>query len=191
MIEVKKKKLNKRSLSLVITSSILVLLTVGMIATNAIIGSLSGSDKGEEEIPYHIPEIGESYYSNLALAYESFTSSAISGLVVGSHKGKYALYLSEDKKYYVCCVEDENGDITPYYPSIVGEENSFNYTSLYSMDDSGMTTKISYLFAILGTLAIDQRIELSSDEAERAKQLDRYGLGEGERELIKEGAVEV
>lgn len=185
MIEVKKKKLNKRSLPLVITSAILVLLIVGLVVTNTVISLLSGDNGDKNEPADYIPEIGESFYGNMALAYESFTEDSITGLVVGSHKGNYAMYRSEDENYFIICHEDENGDITPYYPSIVGKEGDFNYSSLYSIDDSGLGYKINYLFATLGTLGIDQRIELSDNEETRSKQLDRYGLTEDEVEIIE------
>lgn len=182
MIEIKKKKINKRSLPIIITSAILVLLIAGLIVTNTIISSLSGDGKKEEEKPDYIPEIGESYYGSSALAYPSFLESEVSSLVVGSHSGKY--FMSRSGSYFIIGTYDENGNPEHYIPDILYKESGFNYSNFYALDESGMGFKFNYLFATLGTLMIDQRIALSSDSDERAKQLDRYGLSDGEKEVI-------
>ncbi len=185
MIEVKKKKLSKRHISVIITASVLVFLIIAYAVTNAIIGSLSG-DKTNTEKPDYIPEIGESYYGTRALAYPSFTQDTVQGLVVGSHKGKYAIYRDDSTDPFVFFYEDENGDMQLYYPEIVGLENTFDYTDLYAIEsgDGLNVYKITYLLATVGTLMIDQRIALDEDEEERQKQLNRYGLSDEEKETI-------
>ena len=186
MIEVKKKKLGKRSISVIITASVLVFLTVAYIVTNALIGAFKPENQNEQQKADYIAEIGESYYGSYALAYPSFTQDNVRGLVVGSHKGKYAMYRSEEDNTFFFCYEGQNGEMEIYYPGIVSAESTFDYTDLYAIEQAdGLNVyKLTYLFATLGTLIIDERIPLVEDEAERAKQLNRYGLGNLEKESI-------
>lgn len=185
MIE-NKKKLNKRSLSVIITASVLVFLTVAYLVTNSLIVALKPNTQTEQQKADYIAEIGESYFGSYTLAYPSFSQSNVRGLVVGSHNGKYAMYRSEEDNTFFFCYEGTDGEMEIYYPDIVTSENTFDYTDLYAVEQSdGLNVyKLTYLFATLGTLIIDQRIPLVEDEAERAKQLNRYGLSESEKESI-------
>lgn len=185
MIE-NKKKLNKRSLSVIITASVLVFLTVAYLVTNSLIVALKPNTQTEQQKADYIAEIGESYFGSYTLAYPSFSQSNVRGLVVGSHNGKYAMYRSEEDNTFFFCYEGTDGEMEIYYPDIVTSEKTFDYTDLYAVEQSdGLNVyKLTYLFATLGTLIIDQRIPLVEDEAERAKQLNRYGLSESEKESI-------
>ncbi len=186
MIEVKKKKLTKKSISLIVTASVLVLLIAAYAITNTVIAALSGDGGSQTEKADYIADIGESYYGSYALAYPSFTQANVSGLVVGSHKGNYAIYRDESSGDFVFFYEGEDGEMELYYPDIVSAESTFDYTDLYAIEqgDGLNVYKLTYLLATVGTLIIDQRIALSSDESERTKQLNRYGLASEERETI-------
>ncbi|MBQ7387323.1 MAG: DUF4340 domain-containing protein [Clostridia bacterium] len=186
MIEVKKKKLTKRSISVIITASVLVLLIAAYAITNAVIGALSTGNTADTQKADYIEEIGESYYGQYALAYPSFTQDVVLGVVVGSHNGNYAMYRDETSDAFIFFYEGDSGEMELYYPNIVGAESTFDYTSLYAIEqgDGLNVYKITYLLATLGTLMIDQRIPLAEDENERTKQLNRYGLGDEEKESI-------
>ena len=183
---IEKKKLSKRNLSVIITASVLVFLTVAYIVTNSLIVAFKPNNQTTQQKADYIAEIGESYYGSYTLAYPSFSQGSVRGLVVGSHNGKYAMYRSEEDNTFFFCYEGTDGEMEIYYPNIVTAENTFDYTDLYAVEQSdGLNVyKLTYLFATLGTLIIDQRIPLVEDEAERAKQLNRYGLSESEKESI-------
>ena len=123
MIE-NKKKLNKRSLSVIITASVLVFLTVAYLVTNSLIVALKPNTQTEQQKADYIAEIGESYFGSYTLAYPSFSQSNVRGLVVGSHNGKYAMYRSEEDNTFFFCYEGTDGEMEIYYPDIVTSEKN-------------------------------------------------------------------
>ena len=180
------RKISKRNLPIVITSAALAALILAYVIISAVISATSGGGGGGAEPPEIIESIGESYSGTTKLAYPAFSNGEVEGLLVDSHKGAFDMYRSEDKQYFYFRYEDENGDMQLYMPDIVGAESEFDYTDLYATEsDTGLNIyKLTYLLASVTSLSFDQRIALSSDEVERQKQLNLYGLGTDEKESI-------
>ncbi len=185
MIQVNKKKLTRKNLSIIITASVLALLIAAYVIISAVISAMSGSPNNPKP-PEVMEEIGEAVSGGSTLAYPSFKNSEIEGIVVDSHNGRFAMYRSDEENYFFFCYEDANGDMQIYYPDIVGAENQFDYTDLYATEsETGLNIyKLTYLLTSVTTLTFDQRIELSSDSEERQKQLNRYGLSDGDKETL-------
>ena len=186
MIQIEKKKISKKNLSIIITASVLAALILAYVIISAVINSLSGGGNNNTEKPVVNESIGEAVSGTATLAFANYSNTEIEGIVIDSHNGKFSIYRSDDEQYFFFCYEDENGDIQLYYPDIVGQESSFDYTDLYATEsDTGLNIyKLTYLLSSVTTLYFDQRIELSTDATERQKQLNRYGLSDDEKETL-------
>ena len=196
----KKQGLNKKHLSIIITSAVLVVLITAYVLLTAILpGIIANSGGNKKDPPDILEEIGESLYSNKAIVYPYLKKDKITSITVGSHVDKFSMVRPTDKSdntkyldYFIFYYEDDNGKFKEYFPNISSTDVDFNYTDLYSKEESdglGMY-KIDYLCAAVGALFFDERIALSSDPAEKDTQLNRYGLGKEEKETIIIGYVD-
>ena len=190
---VNSKKLTKKQLSIIITASILVFLIIAYAVMTLIMSNIDGNKGGDDDTK--LPEIleGEDIKGNTAIAYPSFTSSAVQSLYVNSDKGFFGLKLpttdSEKGTFntdseFVFYYEDEYGKVKAYAPPICLAEANFDYTDLYAIqnEDGYNLFKLSYLLAAVGTLYFSERVTLPSDAAERTAAINRYGLSEDKRE---------
>ena len=76
---------------------------------------------------------------------------------------------------------DAAGELQKYYPDICVEDPTFDYEDIYAVEQNdtfGKIPKLTYLCVAIGTSYFDERIELSEDAEQRAKELKRYGLSD-------------
>lgn len=182
MIVVKKKKLG-RPLKLAITAGALVILTVAAIILNTLLAADDGGSNSTTEPPEIIEGV-ESVYNGMAVAFPSVKESEMNFIrVLG--EGEYFLMREKDDEgkygafnfYY----RDAADELQKYYPDICTQDPTFDYEDIYAIDQTdsfGKIPKLTYLCVAIGTPYFDERIELSTDAAERAKELRRYGLSD-------------
>ncbi len=187
MIINKKTSLGKKQLAIIVTASVLALLIIAYVIIGAVMGATSSPSDTDTTEPPQIRD-GESVYGNSAVAYPVFYESAIREIVVNSHNGTFSMSRNDGTNPFIFYYVDENGETQVYYPEICNE-SGFDYTALYSIDqsDSMKMYKISYLANALGFMYFGDRIDLPdrSDPEERAAALARYGLSEEDREGIE------
>lgn len=188
MIQVKKKKLDKKQLTIIITASVLVFLIIGYavistLISSGIIGSAGGGSSQRPEVLE-----GESIVNGMSAAYPYIAKSNILSVAVSSHKD--AFYMFRDKNsdgaynnYFEFVYEDDDGKLVPYNPTILSKDYNTKYTDFYAVEKSdGLNaTKIDYLCAAIGALYFDERI---NPEEDKEAQLRRYGLDKESRESI-------
>ncbi len=180
---VKKRFTDKQLVALILLAS-LVVLVIG-----AIILTVIKNKKDSESEPYTPPEIieGEALYgtndnNKQAIAYPNMDSSAISYIEVifkeGSDKETYGMYRPSDGATTLELFYLRDGKETLYYPQIALEDATFDYESIYSIADDGFNQvpKLYYLLLALRIPSFEERIQLSTDEAERRSQLNAYGF---------------
>ena len=190
MIIVQNKKLSKKHLAIIITASVLALLIIASIVVNAVVGAYQSSLQGSGgSTP---PEIiaGEAILNNRGVVYPYVSSGNIVSVAVDSHVDEFVMMRhSKENKYdshFTFYYTDQNGNMVSYYPNIMSEDSETNYTDFYAIEQSdGLNAyKMNYLLAAIGALYFTERIYLSDDAAEKAEQLNRYGLGTEERETV-------
>lgn len=191
MLQKKKRTLSKKHLSILITASLLVLLIVAYAVTNAVIGAIGAAEGNGSAIQK--PELmeGEDYHGNYAIAYPRFGEADIQQLSASyidenGVKRLFTIMRSGEESEFVFYYSDSTGKAHAYNPPICSAEANFDYTDLYAIEtaDGLNVFKLSYLFVAVGVLYFNERIELSSDPAEKAKQINRYGLNEENRQSI-------
>lgn len=184
MKHVKKNRFTQKQLcAMILLAAFTVLLAV------AIILGVIYKNRDDEEKKQELPEIieGEAYYNNYAVAYPVMKQSDIMYVEISGANGSYGIYRPEKGKALELYYIDSNGDTQIYYPPIAVLDPTFSYDSLYALekdDGFGAVPKLTYLCSALTYPYFRERIELSSDAAEREKQLDAYGFGEGETTRI-------
>ncbi|MBO5879097.1 MAG: hypothetical protein J6Q68_00900, partial [Clostridia bacterium] len=145
----------------------------------------------EEQTPEKvIPEIieGEALYNNYALAYPTMEESSIKRITIKGADTEYTLMRGTEgpsKGSFVLFYQDENGETQTYYPDIVEADSSFDFESLYSIEQNdgyNRIYKLTYLCVALEFPYFDERIPLDANEEEKAYQLRLFGLDEA-REL--------
>lgn len=187
MVKVKN-KLGKKHIAIIITASVLVLLIGAYVLLSALINSgVFGSGGPSASRPPEVLE-GESVYNNRPVAYPYIAKSNMISIAVSSHKDAFVMSRPEDgdnkyENYFMLYYGDEDGELNVYYPDIMNEENNVDYSDFYAVESSdGLNMyKLDYVCATIGALYFDQRIE---PEENREAQLNRYGLGVDEREVI-------
>lgn len=179
MIELKKKKLDKKHIALIATSCLLVLLITAYIIISAVINSLN-TGAGTQNTPTESKSL-----------YPKLEKSQIQTVEIVSHEDIYYMMRATDKdgnplSYFVFYYEDEDGNLREYMPDISTAESGFNYTDFYAKETSdGLNVaKIDYLLARLCDLRYDYSVPLKEDEEEKQKQLELYGLTDDEKETI-------
>ena len=184
------KKLNKRHISIIATASVLVLLILSYIIINSLIGS-GAIGGGNDQSQLKPPEIieGEGIYNNRGTVYPYIPKANIISVAVSNHNDAFAMVRPDGEKentykdHFILYYGDENGNLNPYYPEIMEKESDTSYSDFYAVEGQGGLNlyKMDYLFAAIGALYFDNRIE---PEADIDSQLKRYGLDEEHRETI-------
>lgn len=191
MIQKKMKRFGKKHIAVIITALTLALLIAAYVIISAILPTLSKDEETDKDTP---PEVlaGEAVYGNLAVIYPYVAPSSLISVAVESHEDVFMMTKPKDSdgkrlNYFIFSYKDPiDGSKKVYLPAIVDEDADFDYTDLYAIEQGNTlgVHKIEYLSAAIGALYFDNRIALSADTAERTAQLNRYGLGEEERETI-------
>ena len=166
----------------------LLLLIVALIVVQLVLPGKQQAAAEETKLPEVREELGETLYLNAPLAYSNIKESQLEYIrvqnfqdgkphcfgVVALANGTFVLEYSKDGK-----VES----LTPYLPSIVGEESNFDLTSLYAMETGssfGQMYSLTYLCSALGTPIFSERIDLpentEANKEQRDDMLRRYGF---------------
>lgn len=197
MIKVNKIKIGKKQLAIIITALTLVILIVAYAVIDAVMNSQSGGSPGSSSNPPEVnTEIGESVYLNNAVAYPYISKASIKSISVSSDIDRFYLRRDEDDEgnlldYFLFFYEPVVGTAEQYLPDIVYSENTFDYTSFYSIEQSdGLNVyKVDYLCAAIGAMYFDEAIPIPSGDTDEEKEerrttLNRYGLNVEDREAI-------
>lgn len=168
---------------------------VSVIAAIILVSVMSDDDpSGSEKNP---PEIlaGESLYNNYPLAYPSVQESQIQRITI-TNKASYKDYFGEDKApstsyallrdedfdgKFVLYYQDKDGNANVYYPKVASEDVTFDYESLYSVEQNdgyGRIYKLTYLCVALELPYFTDRIALLPEGEKRESQLRGFGLDE-------------
>lgn len=159
-------------------------------------------DGDEETTKKDPPEIleGESVYNNYPIAYPTMQESQIKEIIVtnkATEKDKYENGEDAPKTTYrlirydkmngqfVLSYDDGSGEEL-YYPDIIGSDLTFDYESLYSIEQNdgyNRIYKLTYLCIALELPYFTDRIELPENEAERASMLRGFGLDDPNAEI--------
>ena len=180
----------------------LILLCVLVVAVTAAIILVNVLPKEEtttttkKDPPEIIEEIGESTSGNYAIAYPTVEEGQIKSIKITnkqSYKDNYesvedapatSYVLYRDKEMngkFVLRYWDEAGNEYEYRPDILEAESSFDYESLYAIEQNdgyNRIYKLTYLCVALELPYFDERIALKENEADRARQLRQFGLDE-------------
>lgn len=179
----------KRRLLLILLCVMLVSITAAII----LVSIMSGDDpSGTKADP---PEIlaGESLEGNYPLAYPSVQESQIQRIII-TNKASYKDYFGEDKApktsyalvrdedldgKFVLYYENKDGKTEVYYPKVADEDVTFDYESLYSIEQNdgyGRIYKLTYLCVALELPYFTDRIALLPEGEKRESQLRGFGL---------------
>lgn len=175
-------RLARRKQKNLLTLILLCVLFVSVLATVLVMIFLP-EEEPENELKQP-PEIleGEALYKNYAIAYPTMQESQIKTITVRNKESVYTLSRAEAfNNKFVLYYEDENGKTQVYYPDIVEADSSFDYESLYAIEQNdgyNRIYKLTYLCIALELPYFDERIALDTDETERERQLRRFGLDE-------------
>ena len=152
-------------------------------------------DQKEETAKKDPPKIidGEALYNNYPIAYPKMEESQIKEITVTNSATGKDKYDSEDDvpkttyrliRYdkmdgkFVLSYDDGTGEEL-YYPDIIGSDLTFDYESLYSIEQNdgySRIYKLTYLCIALELPYFTDRIPLPENEAERASMLRGFGL---------------
>ena len=183
MIIKKKRKLAGKQLLIVIAAAILALLIAAYAIISAVIGAIDASDEGDSDLPEIIE--GESIFGAYAIAYPYVSETSIQNLEVeylnvDKEKNKFSMYRTTQGSDFRFKYTNTDGNFVDYAPAITTEDKNFEYSDLYAKETANDYSfyKLTYLASAIGALTFKERIELASDESEKALQLKRYGLGE-------------
>ena len=181
MKHIEKKKLSKKQLtSLVLMAALAVLIAVcvpvGIVLAN------KGNDKPVTPPPEIID--GESIQDGLTVAYPAVNEkSQIKFIEIKNSTGRFGFAKINDETHFTMYYVDGSGERQIYYPKIYIDDATVDYTDFFSIETSdgfSRYPKLDYLCLALQTPYFAHRIALSENEAERAEQLNAYGLAEGE-----------
>lgn len=175
----------------IILSSVLVFFIAASIILSIVYANIT-SGEGEKD-PLDIrEELGESTYAGMPIAYERLEELEMLRLIVQNSTGQFDLTRYPDDNGVFWLGYGDNYD--SYTPPIFFEEGSFDYESLYAINEDdgyGRMYLISYLCSAVGTVYFQERIDLpvinetDSDEVKAEKETRRkellreYGLDEG------------
>ena len=158
-----------------------------------------GEEQTTKKDPPEILE-GESVYNNYPIAYPNMEESQIKEIVVtnrGTGKDRYENEEDVPKTTYklvrydkmdgqfVLTYDDGTGEEL-YYPDIIGSDLTFDYESLYSIEQNdgySRIYKLTYLCIALELPYFTDRIELPESEAEKASMLRGFGLDDPAAEI--------
>ena len=157
-------------------------------------------DPVEEEAA--LPEIitGESYYGNYPIAYPYIEESKIQNIFV-TNKASYEDFGDEEDRDYityaltrsdeyngsfVLSYEDHKGNLKLHYPQIVDADATFDYESLYSIEQNDGYNRIymlTYLCVAIELPYFTDRIPLAPKGDARDAQFRGFGLDEPQATL--------
>jgi len=177
---------------LILLCAMVVLVTAAIILINVIPENEVSNPK--PNLPQILP--GEDIYNNYPIAYPSVEESQVQSIIV-TNKATYknnpnedgsvpktSYMLFRDKEAdgkFILSYEDKNGNAQLYYPDVVGLDVSFDYESLYSIEQNdgySRIPKLTYLCIALELPYFTDRIALLPEGEEREKQLKRFGLND-------------
>ena len=184
----------KTRLLLILLCVMVALIIAAIIIVNVIPEKTAETPKTEP------PEIfeGEALYAgSYPIAYPSIEESQIQSITItnktsngnenqdGSEELKSTSYtlVRDDiaNGAFILLYQDENGKYKAHYPDIVGKDSSFDYESLYSVEQNdgyGRIYKLTYLCAALEVPYFTDRIALVEEGDARDAQLRGFGLDE-------------
>ncbi len=186
----------KKRLMLILLGLCLIFTALAIILINVMPEDKPGTVKKEP------PEIieGEAVYNNYPIAYPTMEESQIKEIIVtnnATEKDKYEngedapkttyrliRYDKMDGKF-VLSYDDGTGEEL-YYPDIIGSDVTFDYESLYSIEQNdgyNRIYKLTYLCIALELPYFTDRIELPENEAERESMLRGFGLDNPDAEI--------
>lgn len=182
----------------VICSSVLVFLIIAYVAINAIIGAINNAPTNTDTpLPEIDSELGEEIYGKYAIAYGTFDQDAVQEINIkyfakddeaegGKVMKSYKMARPTKESEFVFEYKNSLGDEWRTYLPAISETNGFDYTDLYATESSSGygIYKLSYLIVAVSVLYFDEKMQLPENPAEREKMLNRYGLGEEERQEI-------
>ncbi|MBQ2793780.1 MAG: hypothetical protein IJF05_03680 [Clostridia bacterium] len=187
MKKVEKRRLNKNMLQLTVLGTALLVLIAVLITVRLLPPRSTPAE--EVELPEIDEALGESLYLNVPLVYENIASSNMEYILVHNRDEKgnlrmYGVASLEDGSFVLEYSKDGTVDtLTPYLPSIIGEEGDFDLSSLYAKATGTSYTQVyllTYLCSALGTPTFNEKILLPEDTPENAdarnELLLRYGL---------------
>ncbi len=185
--EIESIKRGQKKLRITLIMCAVFLFLLATIITLAIIfGGIGNSPTITEK-----PEIldGEDIYYGLRVAYPAMATSDIYRITVnnGSKNGGEFTFVKDeqaDGDFMMTYVED--GEIKIFYPSIC-DAIGVEYSDLYAIeteDGYNAITRINYLLNAFNAMYFSERIPLSSDETERAAQLEGYGFNSDNRAVV-------
>ena len=185
MKSVKKTRLRKKHIvSLALLLSFVLALTVSLILTDVLSNTGEGGTLSTE-ITEVLP--GEARQNGIPLAYPAISKKLqISFVQIKNSESEFGIYHytgdSHHTLYYV-----KNGEIIPYYPDIVTEDPSFDYTDLFAIesgDGIGRYSLVDYLCSAIQMPYFDQRVAFEKDPEKLLLQLEEFGLNEGKAKTI-------
>ncbi len=185
---------------------LLILLSVFAVALTAMILLLTLLPENEatvpgDKTPPEIIEGLESLNGNYAIAYPTMEEGQIKKIKItnkNSYKDNYnsvedapeTSYVLERKKdangKFVLTFWDEEGNEHEYRPEILSADSSFDYESLYAIEQNdgyNRIHKLTYLCIALELPYFDERINLKENAEERARQLRHFGLDEPQTKI--------
>ena len=188
--------MSKTQLLTIILSSVLVFLIALGIVLSIIYNNMQATEKDEKPLDIRT-ELGESSYVGMPIAYSRIEEVNILSLIVKNKNGTFDLnrFPDENGEFWLGydAGDGEGTKMIQYIPPIVGAEESFDYESLFAIEEDdgyGRMYMLSYLCSAVGTVYFQQRIDLpvlletDSEEvkaektARRAELIREYGLGE-------------
>ncbi len=183
----------KNRLLLILLCAMVVFVTAAIVLINVLPDESTNAPRPEP--PEIFEELGESLYNNYPIAYPTIQESQIQTIRVtnkASYKNDYnseeeapatfyVLDRNEDiaNGRFVLSYQDKDGKIRVHYPDIAEEDASFDYESLYSIeqgDGYGRIYKLTYLCVAIELPYFTERIALVEEGAARDSQLRGFGL---------------
>ena len=176
MIQVKKTRKSKNLLAIIVTSSILALLIIGLGVMWFFINQTSEepNNPGTPGTDFY-PDVDSDDITGFEILYPEKETTG------ENPKQSFGAILIGETYYFFYYTAD--GERKEYLPAIYSEEPGFDYKSLYALSDDGMNVpKISYVLYALANTSYDSRIEIPDlTEEEKDSQLKVYGLDKASR----------
>ena len=189
------RKLNKAQLATIWLLIISLLLTGAYVISLVIVNKRAKENTGSTtaNAPLDIKD-GEGVYLNTLIAYPRIKESEILFMEITGGGEKYGVsrYPDDNGSFFFHYYVDGQKESIPYMPPIVSAEGSFNYESLYAIENSdgfGQIYYLTYLCSALGTPFFSERIDLPKDDTPEGKNrrdalLKSYGLTQSESTVI-------
>ncbi|MBO5316616.1 MAG: hypothetical protein J6B48_09335 [Clostridia bacterium] len=176
MIQVKKTRKSKNLLAIIVTSSVLLLLIIGLFVAWFLVNQPVDDPVGPASPGKDFyPDVDSDDITGFEILYPEKET-------VGENpKQSFGAVLVGGTYYYF--YYDQNGQRREYMPPINSEESGFDYKSLYALSDDGMNVpKITYILYALANTSYNSRIEIPDlTDEEKDSQLKVYGLDKASR----------